>query len=112
MVNQHSTIRVFPSRLLRLFPFPHFTLRCLLPILFFVLDEAYDRQFCAKNLARDLDSILTDPEFHQLVKESASRISQRQETDTIELIDDVPSLSLFLISVAFFARPLLYLVSR
>jgi hypothetical protein len=32
---------------------------------------------------------LTDGEFHVLVKESASRISKREETDTIELIDDV-----------------------
>ena len=47
------------------------------------------REFCAKNLVRHLDLILEDPQFHQLVKESASRISQRQETDTIELIDDV-----------------------
>ena len=36
-----------------------------------------------------MDAILSDPEFHLLVKESASRISNRQETDTIELIDDV-----------------------
>jgi ankyrin repeat and BTB/POZ domain-containing protein 1 len=49
----------------------------------------HDRQFAAKNLAKHLDTIVTDPEFHLLVKESASRISNRQETDTIELIDDV-----------------------
>jgi ankyrin repeat and BTB/POZ domain-containing protein 1 len=53
------------------------------------LDVA-DRQFVAKNLAKDLDSILTDGDFHVLVKESASRISKQEETDTIELIDDVP----------------------
>ena len=32
---------------------------------------------------------MTEEAFHDLVKESASRISSRQETDTIELIDDI-----------------------
>ena len=36
-----------------------------------------------------MQDVLTAEAFHDLVKESAARISSRQETDTIELIDDV-----------------------
>ncbi|KAK6355393.1 hypothetical protein TWF696_004498 [Orbilia brochopaga] len=50
--------------------------------------------FCAKFLATRLERCLEDGsdfrvEFEELVKESAARIQGREETDTIELIDDI-----------------------
>lgn len=46
-------------------------------------------EFAARYLAYRLESYIDDPEFADLVKESASRISARQETDSIELLDDI-----------------------
>lgn len=46
-------------------------------------------QFAAKYLASHLDEFLYEEDFRDLVLESASRISNRQETDTIELVDDI-----------------------
>ncbi|KAJ6260835.1 hypothetical protein Dda_3496 [Drechslerella dactyloides] len=50
--------------------------------------------FCAKFLATRLEQCLDDDcgfrvQFEELVKESAARIQSREETDTIELIDDI-----------------------
>ncbi|KAG0642446.1 hypothetical protein HOY80DRAFT_1007987 [Tuber brumale] len=45
--------------------------------------------FGAKYIAERLEDFLTDPEFAELVAESAERIKGRQETDTIELVDDI-----------------------
>jgi len=46
-------------------------------------------EFAARYIAYRLESYIDDPEFAELVKESASRISARQETDSIELLDDI-----------------------
>lgn len=46
-------------------------------------------QFAAKYLARHLDDFLYEEEFRDIVVESAARILNRQETDTIELVDDI-----------------------
>ncbi|RPA99106.1 hypothetical protein L873DRAFT_1828234 [Choiromyces venosus 120613-1] len=45
--------------------------------------------FAAKYIADRLEDFLPDPDFAELVAESAGRIEGRQETDTIELVDDV-----------------------
>jgi len=45
--------------------------------------------FGAKYIAERLEDFLPDPEFAGLVAESAGRIKGRQETDTIELVDDI-----------------------
>ena len=45
--------------------------------------------FSAKYIAERLEDFLHDPEFAELVAESAGRIKGRQETDTIELVDDI-----------------------
>ncbi|OAL35537.1 hypothetical protein AYO20_05156 [Fonsecaea nubica] len=46
-------------------------------------------EFAARYIAYRLESYIDDPDFAELVKESASRISARQETDSIELLDDI-----------------------
>lgn len=46
-------------------------------------------QFAAKYFASNLDDFLYENEFREVILESASRISNRQETDTIELVDDI-----------------------
>ncbi|KIX10122.1 uncharacterized protein Z518_01203 [Rhinocladiella mackenziei CBS 650.93] len=46
-------------------------------------------EFAARYIAYRLESYIDDPEFAGLVKESAYRISARQETDSIELLDDI-----------------------
>ncbi|WBW73178.1 BTB/POZ family substrate adaptor for cullin 3 ubiquitin ligase Btb3 [Schizosaccharomyces osmophilus] len=46
-------------------------------------------QYASEYMANHLEKIIDDPEFHELVNESADRILHRQETDTIELIDDI-----------------------
>ena len=45
-------------------------------------------EFGAKYLAYRLESYIDEPEFEDLIRESASRIKNRQETDTIELLDE------------------------
>ncbi|KAK6361084.1 hypothetical protein TWF730_004834 [Orbilia blumenaviensis] len=49
--------------------------------------------FCAKFIANRLEWCLDDnvtrAQFEELIHESASRIQRREETDTIELIDDI-----------------------
>lgn len=45
-------------------------------------------EFGARYIAFRLERFIDDPEFSQLVKESAARIQARQETDTVELIDE------------------------
>ncbi|KAK6351679.1 hypothetical protein TWF718_004830 [Orbilia javanica] len=53
--------------------------------------------FCAKFLAGRLERCLEDGtnrlQFEELVRESADRIKRREETDTIELIDDIRTVS-------------------
>ncbi|KAM0800157.1 BTB/POZ domain-containing protein [Usnea florida] len=46
-------------------------------------------EFGARYLAYRLESYIDDEEFADLVRESANRIKGRQETDTIELLDDI-----------------------
>lgn len=45
-------------------------------------------EFCAKYLAYRLESYIDEEEFEELILESAGRIEQRQETDSIELLDE------------------------
>jgi hypothetical protein len=46
-------------------------------------------EFAARYIAYRLEAYIDEPEFAEIVKESASRISARQETDSIELLDDI-----------------------
>ena len=46
-------------------------------------------EFAARYIAYRLEAYIDDPEFADLVKESADRITKRQETDSIELLDDI-----------------------
>lgn len=45
-------------------------------------------EFGAKYIADRLERYIDQDEFLQLVKESAARVKERQETDTIELVDE------------------------
>jgi hypothetical protein len=45
-------------------------------------------EFAARYLANRLEDYIDDEEFEELIKESASRIQRRQETDSIELLDE------------------------
>ncbi|KAL4870397.1 hypothetical protein BDV12DRAFT_57544 [Aspergillus spectabilis] len=46
-------------------------------------------EFAARYLAYRLEAHIDLPEFAELIQESASRIQNRQETDSIELLDDI-----------------------
>ncbi|KGO69735.1 Uncharacterized protein PITC_054020 [Penicillium italicum] len=46
-------------------------------------------EFAARYLAYRLEAHIDSPEFAELIQESASRIKARQETDTIEMLDDI-----------------------
>ncbi|RJE22845.1 BTB POZ domain-containing protein [Aspergillus sclerotialis] len=46
-------------------------------------------EFAARYLAYRLEAHIDTPEFAELIQESASRIQGRQETDSIELLDDI-----------------------
>ncbi|KAL2830259.1 hypothetical protein BDW59DRAFT_22909 [Aspergillus cavernicola] len=46
-------------------------------------------EFAARYLAYRLEAHIDSPEFAELIQESASRIKGRQETDSIELLDDI-----------------------
>ncbi|KAF2839862.1 hypothetical protein M501DRAFT_1015949 [Patellaria atrata CBS 101060] len=46
-------------------------------------------EFGARYLAYRLERYIDEEEFAKLVRESANRIKHRQETDTVELIDDI-----------------------
>ncbi|KAL4962499.1 ankyrin repeat and BTB/POZ domain protein [Aspergillus stella-maris] len=46
-------------------------------------------EFAARFLAYRLEAHIDSPEFADLIQESASRIQGRQETDSIELLDDI-----------------------
>jgi len=46
-------------------------------------------EFSARFIAYRLEAFIDDPEFVSLVEESAARIRKRQETDSIELVDDI-----------------------
>lgn len=45
-------------------------------------------EFCARYLAYRLEDYIDEEDFEVLIKESASRIQKRQETDTIEVLDE------------------------
>lgn len=45
-------------------------------------------EFGARYIAYRLERFVDDPEFASIVKESAARIQKRQETDSIELVDE------------------------
>lgn len=46
-------------------------------------------EFAARFLAYRLEAHIDLPDFAELIQESASRIQERQETDSIELLDDI-----------------------
>ncbi|ROT35407.1 BTB/POZ domain-containing protein [Sodiomyces alkalinus F11] len=46
-------------------------------------------EFAARYLAYRLEDYIDEPEFAELIKQSAGRLKSRQETDTIVLLDDV-----------------------
>lgn len=46
-------------------------------------------EFAARYIAYRLEFYIDEPEFAQIVQESANRVKARQETDTVELIDDI-----------------------
>jgi ankyrin repeat and BTB/POZ domain-containing protein 1 len=46
-------------------------------------------EFAARYLANRLEDYIDEPEFEELIQESASRIQKREETDSIELLDDI-----------------------
>ncbi|KAK8168832.1 hypothetical protein BKA80DRAFT_268042 [Phyllosticta citrichinensis] len=46
-------------------------------------------EFGARYIAYRLERYIDQDEFAELVKESAARVKARQETDTVELIDDI-----------------------
>lgn len=46
-------------------------------------------EFAARYLAYRLEDYIDDDDFAQLINESASRLQTREETDTIELLDDI-----------------------
>lgn len=46
-------------------------------------------EFAARYIAYRLEFYIDEPEFAQIVQESANRVKGRQETDTVELIDDI-----------------------
>jgi ankyrin repeat/BTB/POZ domain-containing protein 1 len=45
-------------------------------------------EFSARYLAYRLEDYIDEEEFEEMIKESASRIQKRQETDSIELLDE------------------------
>lgn len=46
-------------------------------------------EFAARYIAYRLENYVDQPEFAELVQESANRVKARQETDTVELVDDI-----------------------
>lgn len=46
-------------------------------------------EFGARYIAYRLERYIDEPDFAKLVRESARRVKARQETDTVELIDDI-----------------------
>ncbi|KAI1761126.1 hypothetical protein GGR53DRAFT_506641 [Hypoxylon sp. FL1150] len=46
-------------------------------------------EFAARYIAYRLEDYVDDEEFMELIQESASRLKTREETDTIELLDDI-----------------------
>jgi ankyrin repeat/BTB/POZ domain-containing protein 1 len=46
-------------------------------------------EFAARYIAYRLENYIDAPEFAELVQESANRVKARQETDTVELVDDI-----------------------
>ncbi|GKT62632.1 BTB/POZ domain-containing protein [Colletotrichum tofieldiae] len=46
-------------------------------------------EFAARYLADRLEDYIDEPEFAELIKQSAERLKNREETDTIELLDDI-----------------------
>jgi ankyrin repeat and BTB/POZ domain-containing protein 1 len=46
-------------------------------------------EFAARYIAYRLEDYIDEVEFAELIRESAARVKNRQETDTIELLDDI-----------------------
>jgi ankyrin repeat/BTB/POZ domain-containing protein 1 len=46
-------------------------------------------EFAARYIAQRLEDYIDDDEFAELIRESAGRLRRREETDTIELLDDI-----------------------
>jgi succinate dehydrogenase/fumarate reductase-like Fe-S protein len=51
-------------------------------------------EFSARYLAYRLEDYIDEEDFEELIKESASRIEKRQETDSIELLDEYAKICL------------------
>ncbi|KAI0428266.1 BTB/POZ domain-containing protein [Xylaria sp. FL1042] len=62
---------------------------------FDVIHAAWDlrvqrlEEFAARYLAYRLEDYIDEEEFAELIQESAARVKNREETDTIELLDDI-----------------------
>ncbi|KAI1324544.1 BTB/POZ domain-containing protein [Xylariaceae sp. FL0255] len=62
---------------------------------FDVIHAAWDlrvqrlEEFAARYLATRLEDYIDEEEFAELIQESAARVKNREETDTIELLDDI-----------------------
>lgn len=54
-------------------------------------------EFSARYIAYRLEDYIDEEEFEELIKESAGRIEKRQETDSIELLDEYAPLPLMII---------------
>ncbi|KLU83447.1 BTB/POZ domain-containing protein 3 [Magnaporthiopsis poae ATCC 64411] len=46
-------------------------------------------EFAARYISARLEHYIDEPEFAEMIQESASRIKDREDTDTIELLDDI-----------------------
>lgn len=46
-------------------------------------------EFAARYISARLEHYIDEPEFAEMIQESASRIKNREDTDTIELLDDI-----------------------
>ena len=49
-------------------------------------------EFAARYMAYRLEHFINEDDFAEIIKESAARITKRQETDSIELLDEYSSL--------------------
>lgn len=63
-------------------------------------------EFGARFIAYRLERFIDEDDFKELVRESAARIKGRQETDTVELVDEYVSLLLLLLLLFFSTTPL------
>lgn len=60
-------------------------------------------EFAARYFAYRLETYIDEEEFAEVIRESAGRIRKRQETDSIELLDEYVFLSLSIQSIIFYS---------